>query len=363
MRPVFALGLLVAGCTNDILIDTPEATAPPATGTSQVGDPTGPPAAFVCASREWASSMTADARLAIAARDNFATILGVPLAGGDLSGFSIAPDGTQLEPDRVVEHGDFTSVSATVVDTRLLVALGDGAAQHLFAVTPALDRTALLATLPGTEVGAVPLTVVREQRVAPSADAGGVYFTLFDDQWRDTGRALAHADAVTGFAATSIDGTDSGDALLAWSTASTCSISHVALADVSTRPFACPRARVATAPDLGRAVLVFEHAGDIDVSDLVGGAHSAIADTTRLVHGAVAPRVAFDGTRFWVAAIDARGNLTVGMLDDQDRGAGGVQLPGVSPNENSFELAVIAGRVWLFAADDATVHGYEICVH
>jgi hypothetical protein len=77
--------------------------------------------------------------------------------------------------------------------------------------------------------------------------------------------------------------------------------------------------------------------------------------------GETSPRVAFDGARFWTATLDTRGDLDIGILDDSDQ-LHRFALVGVRPNPDSFELATFGGHTWVFAADDTTVDGYQLCV-
>ena len=70
----------------------------------------------------------------------------------------------------------------------------------------------------------------------------------------------------------------------------------------------------------------------------------------------------FDGDRYWISYLNARGEVTVGYLDD-DRHIVSMGLTGVQPMAQAYDLAVIDGAVWVYALDGISGYtGTQMCL-
>jgi hypothetical protein len=151
------------------------------------------------------------------------------------------------------------------------------------------------------------------------------------------------------------------DTLVAWSTEKTCSVSRIAAQRTSTRAYPCFNGRVAMSNTARSGFLVYEEGDHIMIGTIKVGGESELANTRQLVDIGHAPKIIFDGSRFWVSYLNARNDVVVGYLD----GAGslvGMALEGTQPIGEGYELALVNGGLWLFAVDGAGAGAQRLCL-
>lgn len=317
----------------------------------------------VCAVHAWTTphQKADDLVLSVAALPHGAALLTVPSAGGPLTAFEIDEGGHLLgnQAGTGLLRGPFDRLTATFVDGRLLATVGGDGQSTLVAIRPDLHETVGIGKLGDSLAGDVPVTDVRQRHVAPLATRGGIFFQPFDLQWREQPRELAVLDDITEFAALPY-GTD--EAMLAWSTPDSCNAMNLASGRVGSHVGACKGLAGAADPVSGTGELVYqENTGAIRALDLRAGAQDLVTAVHPVAVGS-SPRIKFDGGHYWVSFVDTKGDVVVGILDDEGRFHSGGALYGLTPGPQAHQLATIDGQVWLFTVDHRGFVGYEMCL-
>ena len=124
--------------------------------------------------------------------------------------------------------------------------------------------------------------------------------------------------------------------------------------------FGCEQARIAVHPFGKLGMLVFVEDGNIYRSDLEIGDVNQLTSKVRIAEAARSPRVAFDGTRFWISYIDAHGAVVVGFIDNDGR-LSSRGLDTIPTVEDAYDLAVFNGGVWIVGMSDDVFDGRRIC--
>ena len=359
MRPLCAIGLLVAGCSTDPTYSPPS----PSTPTAPPGAATGTAAALqpqVCGAHAWTTlAATADSlSLAVASLPVGAALFTVPRSGGPVSGFAIDSAGNQLgsPAGQQLAAGKFVSVRATYADSQLVVAPSDGQNTQLDLVDLDVTQATPIAKLAGHFIGDAPIVRVRGGNVAPSASSDGVFVSKFDSSWTESSSSLAIASPVSGFDAQPFG----DDTMLAWSTADSCYVAHVALDSVSTRPLPCANPRLATDPANSRGLLLFERDGAVFASQIMMSQQDEIATTIALADHARSPRVVYDGFNFWLSYLDQRGDVVIGMVDGEGQ-LWRHALDNFRPDADSYQLTLVGGEPWVFAVNSTEYVAFQLC--
>jgi hypothetical protein len=107
------------------------------------------------------------------------------------------------------------------------------------------------------------------------------------------------------------------------------------------------------------AALVFEGDGavrfvNISHTQMGGGSIELRADARE-------PRIVFDGRTYWVSYLDARGQVSVGFLDENNHLIS-TALPGVQPVRQAYELVMIGASPWVIALDGSGYSAHELCI-
>ena len=110
----------------------------------------------------------------------------------------------------------------------------------------------------------------------------------------------------------------------------------------------CGRPQIATDVASATTNIAFERDGGIRLMH-ISHLHGGIASTL-LRPDARSPRIAFDGTRFWITYLDARGDIVIGFLDE-DNHLVSTGLVGPAPADGAYELAFVDGRIWVVSVD------------
>jgi hypothetical protein len=147
--------------------------------------------------------------------------------------------------------------------------------------------------------------------------------------------------------------------VVVWSTATGCNVEQ--LMDMATgigSQVATPCASPQLATDGQTVVLVYESPDGIYISRgdamQIGPANARL-----LVPGASAPRIRYDGTRFWISYRES-GTLTVGYLSST--GALLIRTTGIAASHDAGRLVLVRGEPWLFAAGPTGLQAGRICI-
>lgn len=362
MRPLLPIVLLCAACGDNTIVD-PEQEGPPV---EEPGwDSTEPFfAPDVCSVRSWPSVVfeDRDVDLTVVPTATGAALFAVDRAGGPLRGFAIDGRGeleTKEQGNILRDDLTFTAVSAAYIDERLVTAaVTDEGSVAIDMIRPDLGATANLNTVRGTLVADVPMAHVRDQRLATVGDDTGLTAIQFDTAWQTAGTMALTTAAPLSMTATRYR----DDTMVVWSTDSTCHLSRVAAQRTSNRNFPCLNGRLAVNVLDRSGYMVYEEGADkLMLSQIRVGGESEIANSNLLLEGGHAPKIVFDGSRYWVSYIDARGDVVVGYLRE-DGTLRSMALEGTQPMAEGYELALINGGVWVFAVDGAGANAQRLCL-
>lgn len=289
-------------------------------------------------------------------------VLATPDAGGQMTGFPLDikldvvgdPTGT-----KVPIAATLSAVSATAIGNRLVSAAADVDAVRVHLLDNLLQNPQEIAKLPIGFVAQPAMYTAAGARIVPIADANGLSLYQFDNTWQLIGGQQLKATAP----AIALTATQLGQATVAvWSTQAECHmmvIGAVMPGVTSSIDVPCDAPRIAADPSHDSAALVFQGRGGVSVmsisnTQMVGGAALIRPETT-------SPRVLFDGERYWISAIDPRGDVVVGFIDG-DGQAVTMSLIGPKPAPNAYELVMFAGTPWVFALDGSGYSAYRMCI-
>lgn len=315
----------------------------------------------VCATRSW-DSVAYDAKDSVVRAVptvTGATLFMVPKSGGMLRGFEVDgrgnvigdPTGRKIRSDMM-----FTDVSATRHDERYIVGLVGNGQVSINAVRDDLADYRELAVTSGSLVGDQTIVKARNTRIATTGGAGGMMATHFDSVWASMG-SEAFAPSVPVSMTTAAYG---NDAMIGWSTETTCHLQRVAAGIESTQPYACKNGRLAVDFADRGGWMVYERGESVMIARIEADGHNQIANENLLARFGSSPRIAFDGTHYWVSYINFHGDVVVGMVDSTGA-LDSTAIDGTQPMHDSYDLAVAAGTAWVFALDHNGLGATRIC--
>ncbi len=367
MRFFYALMLVGTGCgfgDNHTIVEPP--SPDPGMGMDdemgELGDPVTPLIAAVCDQRTW--DIAADAKqldLAVVQTAAGATVFGVPKDGGAVRGFRVDQRGDLFDRDMVAirEDRNYTGVSASTAAGRLVLASVVGDKVAIDIVRDDLGARFALGDFSGSLVTDAPMATSRENQVALVGGPNGLTANAFTGAaWEASAPIdLTKAPIVSMTAAAYLD-----DVMVAWSTdAKECHLQRFASRKESARAFACNSARLAVNPARKTGMLVYVDDGNVYRTDIRVGAESELTNRLQVAAVASSPRVAFDGTRYWISYIDGHGDVIVGFVDDTGR-LNSRALQGTRPDVDSYDLSVFGDGVWVVGVNDQTAFGAQrIC--
>ncbi|CAN5222742.1 hypothetical protein BH11MYX1_BH11MYX1_26230 [soil metagenome] len=308
----------------------------------------------VCGVAEWSVPAGADRSLdmSVASAHGIASIVAVPQAGGAMTGFSFDsrmdvvtdPLATKLPID-----GTLSKVSASMVDDRLLTATADGNAVRVHLFDEFLQNPQQLAKLDATTFSKPAFMTANSTPVIVTGGVNGLSMTSFSANFEiGETKLIAPSAPVTALATAQYGGA----VLAAWSTSSNdCYVADVASfvsGSASHTNMPCAHPRLAGDIANNAASLVFEQDGTLRLMHI---SHLQMGGVSSLLRpDAHSPRIVFDGARYWVSYIDARGGIVVGFLDHGSHFTS-MALIGPAPADEAYELALVEGRVTVVALD------------
>lgn len=353
MRSFLAISLMVTGACGDNLgagDDTGDHDTSGGAGIDNSGAVINKLIPEVCAAHTWPSVFAQDKNLDLRAvpTQEGAAIFSLARGGGPLYGFVVDSRGLIMgdAAGTKVVDGNFTSMSATQIDGRLVVATLDGTKIFVNMLRDDLGETHLLDTMAGNMLGDTLIMKSRGNYIAAAGGAAGIITSSFDANWTATGTQIVENSPPISMSSSSYG----NDAMVAWSTPGDCHLARVGANTHNTRPFACKNNRVAANFEEKSGQMVFEEGSGIRRSDILVGAHNDIANNNQLVSVGKSPRVVHDGRRYWMSYINTHGDITLGYLED-DGSLASMAIEGIRPMDGAYDLAVIDGSVWVYAFD------------
>lgn len=351
MRSFLAISLMVIGCGDNL--GTGEDTGDHDTNTAGVdnsGEVINKLIPQVCAAHSWPSVFAQDKNLDLRAvpTQQGAAIFSVGRSGSSLYGFVVDARGLIIGDANgtKVLDGNFTNISATEIDGRLVVAALDDSKIFVNMLSDDLTEARLLGTMSGTMLGDTLMMHAREHYVSVAGSPSGIVTSTFDSNWTDMGSELIEHSSPLSMTSTRYG----NDAMIAWSTPGDCHLSRVAAETHDMQNFPCRNNRIAANFATKSGHMVFEENGAIHRSTIIVGAHNEIANNNQLVPSGKSPRIVFDGKRYWISYINTHGDITLGYLES-DGSLASMALEGIRPTDGAYDLSVIDGEVWLYAFD------------
>ncbi|MDX2092455.1 MAG: hypothetical protein SFX73_31620 [Kofleriaceae bacterium] len=317
----------------------------------------------VCAASTWDSVVPTakDVDLAVVQMQQGAAILTVPKQGGYLQGFLADARGLIIGDaigTKIRTDGTWTGVSASVVDSRLIVGLTANDKTSINIVRGDLKDYRELAVVDGSVIGDAPILYSRGQRVTATGGPTGLVTSTFDEAWAPIGSEVVQRSVPMSMTSAAYG----GDAAVAWSTDSECHLQRLAASSHSMQPFPCKNPRLAMNFAERAGELVYETGEGITISDILVNSHGEIANQILLTNNGKAPRIVFDGERYWVSYLNNHGDIVVGYLDE-DHTLVAAQLEWTRPENGAYDLAVINGGVWVYSVDRNTGFGaHKLCL-
>jgi len=304
----------------------------------------------VCAAHSWPSVFAQDKDLALRAvpTQEGAAVFAVAKGGGPLYGFAVDARGLIIGDaagTKIVE-GNFTAMSATQIDGRLIVALRDDKDIRVEMLGDDLAASQHLTTLSGPLLGDTLMMYARGNYVAATGGVGGIAVNTFDAGFSDMGAKIIDASEPSWMSTTRYG----NDAMVAWSTPDECHLARVTANTHSVQSFPCRNSRIATAPAYKGGQMVFEQDGGIHRTAIMVGAHNELANNTQLVPHGSSPRIVYDGKRYWVSFLSVHGDIVLGYLDENGTLVS-MAIEGTRPMDAAYDLAVIDGSVWVYSFD------------
>jgi hypothetical protein len=356
--------LLLAACGDN---GSPgvSVTPPPGVDTNQPGG-AGTPAALyapqVCGDLSWTTNArNAALDVSVVPRTFGAQVLAVPLSGGTMTGYSLdkAMDMQTIDAQLSIDD-TFIQVSASEVRGQLTSTAIDTSSIRVHLIADDLSKAQEVAKLLPGHIASPAFQVSDGVDFVPVADDQGLRLERFNGAWTASTMRVANTEAATGLAAAKMD----YSTVAAWSTKANCymmTLFTAAPGPLATMPESCasPHLAIDGASQVGQ--LVFQGTDGIRV---LMTKHTSFAGVSQLIgRDGTAPRVLWDGQRFWISYLDARGDIVVGYLDGGDSGHYvSTAVFGPRPGASAYDLVMIDGQVWAVSFDAEGYTAHRLCI-
>ena len=312
----------------------------------------------VCGVRAGDPSSSTDISVSVATLGHGAAMFTVPNTGGAIDGYLIDPRMNVSAPTQLAIAGTFASASASVVDSRVVSTAIDGSGVRIDLLDADLGNPQYIATVAGTHVAEPSFYYAGNDLVMPVAGDDGLWLHRLADSFEPLGSTqLLATDPVRALAATQL----STAMLATWSTDTDCYLmltSRLAPGPYRHIAEACAQPRVAADPQTNIGVMVYAGVGGVQMMRFMG--QSFDVQPTLVRESSRAPRVVWDGKRFWISFLDVRGDVIVGFLDDRGEPVT-MSLAGPQPDKAGFELAVVNGLPWVITLDATGYTAHQMC--
>lgn len=357
--------LLLGACGDNVVVD-PESLPGDGTQPGENGSVVARYEPQVCGVVSWDPSVAINPAqdVSVAARPGGgATLLGAPLSGGALTGF-VTNERMDMQGDSITKvaasNAAFDKVTVAYMQDRpVTTAVADGAV-YVHMLDENLGSPQYIAKLPGTATAEGTFFKAQGNIVMPVATSTGLWMHRFvDDSLEPSDSKLFAASKPVVSLTTAQFGTNM---MTAWTTETECHLMvnttfEPGVHTMVNRP--CPSPRLSLNESTGDAVLLFDSAEGIRLMPIhitmFGG------DAKVIRSDASSPRTLFDGQRFWVSYLDARGDVVVGFLD-KDLHPRTLSLGAPKPERAAYEFVMIDGRPTIFSVEDTGYTAYSMCV-
>jgi hypothetical protein len=354
--------LVLAACGDNEQGPTFVGPTPQATGATGSVEPVPRAVPEVCGALQWDAGALGGGsmQVSVVASPTDVHVVGVPVGGGALQGFSLATNAKQTGTNGqgpVVSN--YTEVGIARVADHLVTVGTDGAAIHVTLLDANLANPIDVGSVDGTQVVPQAVLLADGTRLVPVGTDTSIGIQAFDSTWQiGNRRELAPTSQTKGFAASQL-----GAAMLVgWSTPDTCYLATVFTTvgvQVSQVSYPCPELRIAGNSADGTASLVFWDNDGVHLVDVT--ARHTLLDSRLVRAHATAPRTLFDGTRTWISYLDERGDVVAGFLGP-DGELISAALSDTRPDAAAYDLAWFDGAPWVFAIDGTTLSATRMCV-
>lgn len=365
MGRFLALALVLAGCGDNLPTDVvgPDNTVP---GTEVGTEGTGTTAArvvpTVCGSSSWDSAITTTTMdLAVLGQKEGATLLTVPRDGGALSGFVLDTRMRMMAGEQKIDiKVPLSQISVSQLSGRIAATgIADGS-MYLHVLDTDLSNPQFVTKMPANVIAKPALYQdVADDMVMPvGTDQGLAYY-----RFADSGEPLDTKLIVPSKPVRSMAVAQMGVSIFsAWSTDSECYMMQSATysaGHTSYQTVACQNPSLAVNSATGEGMMAFESAEGVRVMFTNGQQFGG--DAVLLRPETSAPRMLFDGQRFWISYLDTRGDVIVGFFD-QNRHLTTMSLGGPKPYTSAYRMEMVEGSPWVFAFDDTGYTGNRMCL-
>ena len=357
--------LLVGACGDNSEIDlggSPDDQVEP----GEVGTVTPRYTPAVCGVMAWDPNLALDPAqdVSVAARPGGgATFFSAPLGGGTLTGFQLDPR-MNMENGTVVKlpitNASFDKVAVSYIQNRpVSTAIADGAV-YLHMLDNKLETAEYIAKLPALSISEPTFLYAQGNLVMPVGTKDGLVMHRFVDDSLEPLDSKLFSSTKPVISVTSAQ--LQTNMMTAYSTETECylMVNSTYEPGVSARvERACPSPRLAVNETNGDAKLLFDSPEGIRMMPIhltmFGG------DAPVLRSDATSPRTVFDGERFWISYLDARGDVVVGFLDEHNKPIT-MSLGAPQPERAGYELVMLDGAPTIFAVDEKGYTAYSMCV-
>lgn len=319
----------------------------------------------VCGVMAWDNvGLDAAQDVSVTARPNGgATFFSAPLAGGSLTGF-------QLDPRMNMENGTiqklpinnalFDKVAVSYIQNRpVSTAISDGAV-YVHTLDTKLETAEYITKVPGLSISEPTFLYAQGNLVMPVGTKDGLFMHRFVDDSLEPMDSKRFSTTKPVLAVTSAQ--LQTNMMTAYSTETECylMVNSTYEVGVSARvERACPSPRLSVNEFNGDAKLLFDSPEGIRMMPIHLTMFGGDAPVIRT--DASSPRTVFDGERFWISYLDARGDVVVGFLDERNHPVT-MSLGAPQPERAAYELVMIDGAPTVFSVDDKGYTAYSMCV-
>jgi hypothetical protein len=299
--------------------------------------------------------------VAVAGRPEGAAVVAVPRKGGAASGFVLDTRMRMLAGETKINIDvPLSEVSVSYLGNRVTTTgISDGSF-FLHLLDDDLTNPQFVLKAPATTL-AKPAFYrdIGDDIIMPVGTDQGLMFYKF----ADSGEPIESKLVVASKPVRSMATTQMGVATFtAWSTDTECYMMQAPTFQAGATSYqrvACPNPSLAVNDKTGDGLMVFE--SPQGVRAMLTHGQQFGGDAPLLRPDATSPRTLFDGTNFWVSYLDSRGDVIVGILDEDNHPVT-MSLGGPHPYDSAYQLVMVEGAPWLFALDEAGYTGHRLCV-
>lgn len=313
----------------------------------------------VCGVRTWDLAIEANINVAVAQQPHGATMLA--LTGESLMGYVFDGRMNLAASGKIAITGTFTGVSASYVGGHIAATTVGGGSVNLHQLDNSLGNPQFIVSVPGTHVAKPAFYETANDIVMPVVGDDGLWL----HRYYDSLEPIDSFHALDTKPARSIAAAQMGNGMLtAWSTDYECYMMMTSSFEPLAGPHkminaTCAQPRIAVNMQTQSAVMVFDSDDGVRMMNIQGSQFGG--DAPLLRYATRAPRAVFDGTHFWVSYLDERGDIVVGILDENRKPITTSLAPSPQPGLDAYELTIIDGQPWVITLDTTGYTAHHMC--